>query len=140
MGGGDMASAIEDPSKLQGKTVSDQDGLKIGRIKRLYTLGGDESVMWVTIETSLAVGRDREVFVPLARLKHEQGEVRVPYSVQHVQSAPEVEAGEELSENDDRKLRDFYSVDLADRELRTDNESYANQVPEGDGEAQRVKS
>jgi ribosomal 30S subunit maturation factor RimM len=135
-----MASAIEDPNELTGETVSDQDGLKIGKIKRLYMLGGDESVMWVTIETSLGIGRDREVFVPLARLKHEHGEVRVPYSVQHIQGAPEVDAGEELSENDDRKLRDFYSIDLADQELRTDNESYAGQVPEGDGAARRVET
>jgi hypothetical protein len=135
-----MASAIEDANSLPGETVSDQDGLKIGKIKRLYGVGADESVMWVTIETSLGIGNDREVFVPLARLKHEQGEVRVPYSVQHIQSAPEIEAGEEVSEGDDRKLRDFYSIDLADQELRTDNESYANQVPDGDEAARRVES
>jgi hypothetical protein len=133
-----MASGIDDVRSLPGQTVSDQDGLKIGKIQQLYALGGDESVMWVTIKTSLGIGRDRQVFVPLARLKHEQGEVRVPYSVQHIQSAPEVEPDEELSEGDDRALRDFYSIDLADQELRTDNESYANRVPDEGGAPRRV--
>jgi PRC-barrel domain len=135
-----MASGIEDATSLPGETVSDQDGLKIGKVKRLYAVGDDEAVMWVTIETSIGVGNQREVFVPLARIKHEQGELRVPYSVQHIQSAPEVEPGEELSEGDDQALRGFYSIDLADRELRTDNDSYANQVPEGDGPARLMSS
>ncbi len=135
-----MASAIDDVSSLPGETVSDQDGLKIGNIKQVYAMGDQDSVMWVTIETSLGIGRKREVFVPLARLKHEQGELRVPYSVQHIQTVPEIEPGEELSEGDDRILRNFYSIDLADQELRTDNESYANQVPDGDGPPRRVQS
>jgi hypothetical protein len=135
-----MASAIDDVSSLPGETVSDQDGLKIGKITQLYALGDQDSVMWVTIETSLGIGNERKVFVPLARLKHERGELRVPYSVQHIQSVPEIEPGEELSEGDDRTLRDFYSIDLADQELRTDNESYANRVPDGDGASRRVES
>ena len=40
--------------------------------------------------------------MPLARLKHENDELRVPYSTQHVQGSPEVEPGEELSEGDDQ--------------------------------------
>jgi hypothetical protein len=136
-----MASAIEDVGSLPGETVCDQDGLSIGKITRLYSVGDNDSVMWVTIQTSLGVGTKREVFVPLARLKEEDDEIRVPYSTQHLQSSPDVDAGEELSEGEDRKLRDYYSIDLADQELRTDNdESYANQVPdEDDGPPRQVK-
>jgi hypothetical protein len=125
-----MASPIEDVGSLPGETVSDQDGMSIGKIKQLYSAGEGESVMWVTIETSVGIGNKRDVFVPLARLKQEDDEIRVPYSSQHLQGAPQIEAGEELSEGDDQALRDFYSIGLADQELRTDNESYASQVPE----------
>jgi hypothetical protein len=134
-----VASAIDDVRSLPGETVADQDGLKIGKVKSLYAINGGESVMWVTLETSTGLGQSREVFVPLARLKHEQDQIRVPYSVQHIQSAPEIEAEAELSESDDRALRDYYSIDLADQELRTDNDSYANRVPEEDGTSRRLE-
>jgi hypothetical protein len=128
-----MASAIEDVSSLPGEAVSDQDGMEIGKIKRLYSIGEDNSVMWVTVETAVGIGNRRELFVPLARLKHEDDELRVPYSAEHIQAAPEIEAGEELSERDDQALRAYYSVGLADQELRTDNDSYAGQVPDAEG-------
>jgi ribosomal 30S subunit maturation factor RimM len=134
-----MASAIEDVSALPGETVCDQDGAKIGKVKRLYAAGDDGAVMWVTVETSLGIGNKREVFVPLARLKQDQDELRVPYSAKHIQSAPEIEAGEELSQGDDRALRDYYAIDLADQEVRTDNDSYAGQVPDEQGGAQQVE-
>ena len=134
-----MASAIEDPNSLPGETLSDQEGLKIGKVKRLYSVEGGDSVMWVTVETSLGVGKKREAFVPLARIKHEHDKVRVPYSTQHIQKSPEVEAGEELSQGDDQALRAYYSIGFADQELRTGNESYANQVPEEEGTLQQVE-
>src|SRR2546429_1569656 len=133
-----MASAIDDVSNLPGESLCDQDGLKIGTVKRLYSVGDDQSVMWVTVETSLGIGNKREVFVPLGRLKHENDELRVPYSTQHIQSSPEVDAGEELSEGDDQALRAYYSIGLADQELRTDNDSYAGQVPNEEGTARQV--
>ena len=129
-----MASAIEDVSSLPGESVSDQEGQEIGKVKEIYKVKDGDSPMWVTIETSLGIGESRSVFVPLARLKEEDGNIRVPYSIQRIQDAPEVEAQDELSEEDDRLLRDFYAIDLADQELRTDNEqTYAKQVPEEEG-------
>jgi ribosomal 30S subunit maturation factor RimM len=133
------ASAIEDVSALPDETVCDQDGAKIGKVKRLYAAGDSGTVMWVTVELSLGIGNKREVFVPLARLKQEHDELRVPYSARHIQSAPEIEVTEELSEGDDRALRDYYSIDLGDQELRTDNDSYAGQVPGEHGGARQVE-
>ena len=135
-----MASAIEDVGKLAGETVCDQDGAKIGKVKRLYSAGDDGTVMWVTVETSLGIGNKREVFVPLARLKQEHDELRVPYSARHLQEAPQIEPEAELSEGDDRALRDYYAIDLADQELRTDNDSYAGQIPDEHGDARQIDS
>lgn len=128
-----MASAIEDVRRLPGESVSDQDGRKIGEIKKVYGIGEEDSPMWVTVETPTGTARSRIVFIPLARLKEEDGEIRVPYSKRHVQSVPEVEASDELSEHDDRVLRHYYAIDLGDQEVRSDNESYAAQVPEEEG-------
>jgi hypothetical protein len=130
-----LASPIEDAGSLPGETVTDQDGRRLGKVKQVYAVGDERAPMWVTIETSTGVGATRIVFVPLARLKQERGKVRVPYSFQHLQSSPEVDPGEELSEQDDRALRDYYAIGLADEEIRTDNESYASQGTDEEGPA-----
>ena len=126
------ASPIEDVADLPGKAVFDQLGRKLGTACEIYAQDGDP--MWVTVESSTGLTTNRLVFIPLARLKEEDGEIRVPYTAQHINESPEVNASEELSEEDDRRLRGYYSVGIADRELRSDNdESYASRVPEGEG-------
>ena len=135
-----MASAIEDVSSLPGETVNDQDGRKIGEVQEIYAVGDDETPMWVTIESSTGIGVSRIVFVPLARLKKEADEIRVPYSFQHVHDAPEVESEDELSEEDDRALRDYYAIGLADQEMVSNAQSYASQVPDEEEPARRVEA
>jgi len=93
----------------------------------------------ITLSGAL-LGSDKIVFVPLARLKEEQDGLRVPYSSQHIDQCPEVEPSDEISAEDDRKLRDHYGIDRADHELRTDNDSYAERVPEGDEQPHKVSS
>ena len=135
-----MASAIEDVSSLPGEAVNDQDGRTLGKVKEIYAVGEGETPMWVTVEASTGVGRNRLLFVPLARLKQEGDELRVPYSFQHVHDAPEVESGDELSEEDDRALRGYYSIGLADQEFRDSAQSYASQVPDEEGPARKVEA
>jgi sporulation protein YlmC with PRC-barrel domain len=134
-----MASAIDDANSLPGETVNDQDGRQIGKVQEIYVVGEDKAPMWVTIKGSTGLGRSRLLFVPLARIKRENDEIRVPYSAQHVHSAPEIEPGEELSEEDDRALRDYYAIGLGDQEMRANSESYARLVPDGDGPATKAE-
>lgn len=132
-----MASVIEDVSSLPGETVHDQEGRKFGEIKEIYAVGGGETPMWVTVKTSMGIGRNRLVFIPIARLKQEDDEIRAPYSFQHLQESPEVE-GEELSEEDEHTLRAYYAIGLADQEMVAGAQSYASQVPEEDEPAQKA--
>jgi hypothetical protein len=135
-----MALRIEDVSSLPGRTVVDQEGEELGEIKEVYGLGEDGDPMWVVIETSTGGigGDDKLCFVPLARLREESENLSVPYSVDHIQSAPEVEVEDEISEEDEQKLRIYYSIDLADQEFRNEPQSYAAQVPEGEGPSRKV--
>ena len=132
------ASAIEDVSSLPGETVRDQDGRKLGEVKEIYAVGENGTPMWVTVEAPTGIGRTRLVFIPIARLKKEGDQIRTPYSFQHLQDSPEVEAGDELSEEDDRTLRDYYSVGLADQEMVDNPQSYASQVPDEDEPAHKA--
>ena len=79
------------------------------------------------------------VVAPLARLKDEGGQLRVPYSKQRIGEAPEVEGGDAISADSDRLLRDYYGIDAGDQETRSDNESYATRVPEEAGAADRIE-
>ncbi len=133
-----MSSAIEDPTALCGETLHDYDGGRIGQIVELYGMGEDAEPMWVTVAISTGLGRDRKVFLPLARIKHERGQVRAPYDAQHLLASPEVEPSDELAKADDLALRNYYAIDLADQEVRTDNESYAAQIPDSDGSPRRM--
>lgn len=133
-----MPSAIEDVSSLPGEVIRDQDGRKIGEVKGIYAVGENDTPMWVTVETSTGLGRSKLVFIPIARLKQQEDQIRTPYSFNHIQESPEVEAGDELSEEDDRTLRSYYAIGLADQEMVESAQSYASQVPDEDEPAHKV--
>jgi hypothetical protein len=134
-----MAERIENAAELAGASVQDQDGANVGEIRAVYGVGEEQQPMWVTVESSLTAATRRELFLPLARLKREDGQLRVPYSKRHLHDSPEVSASGELSGEDDRRLRDFYAIDLADTEQRVRGESYAAQVPDEDAPATRIE-
>jgi hypothetical protein len=131
-----MTAPIEDVSSLPGKKISDQAETPIGEVKEIYATD-DGYPMWVAVEMSSGVGDKRTVFLPLARIKDENGELRVPYSKQRIGEAPGVD-GDGISAECDRKLRDYYGIDTGDQELRRDNKSYATLVPAQAGAASRV--
>jgi hypothetical protein len=133
-----MTAPIEDVSSLPGKKISDQTENPLGKVKEIYATDGYP--MWVSVELSSGLAKKRTVLIPLARIKDEDGELRVPYSAQRIGDAPEVDDGEGISAECDRKLRDYYGIDTGDQELRADNKSYATLVPEEAGEAERVEN
>jgi hypothetical protein len=134
-----MTAPISDVTSLPGKKVSDQEETPLGQIKEIYAHGGDGEPAWVTVEASFGMGNKKMIFIPLARLKEEDGNLLVPYSTDHLRNAPEIDAGDGISPQCERLLRDHYGIDRADQELRSDNESYATLVPEQEGTLQRVE-
>jgi hypothetical protein len=133
-----MTAPIEDVSSLPGKKISDQAENPIGEVKEIYATDGYP--MWVAVEMSSGFNK-RTVFIPLARIKEEDGELRVPYSKQRIGEAPEVEGGDGdgISVECDRTLRDYYGVDTGDQELRSDNKSYATLVADEPGASERAE-
>lgn len=127
-----MATPIEEPEELTGSDVYDQMGEKIGSVKRLYGAGGEGAPSWVgvAVRTGL-IGREL-VLIPLSRLKEEDGQVRVPYTKQHLLDAPDVEADDGLSEEDEECLNDYYAVARGDQPAEDNPDSYTSQMPESD--------
>src|SRR5436305_8449088 len=124
-----MTEAIEDVTELPGKTVTDQEENPIGEIKEIYAADGEEPA-WIGVEAKFGMNNKRMVLIPLARLKDEHGELRVPYSKEHIQNTPTLESDGEITEEEGRKLRDHFGIDAADQELREDNDGYATLVPD----------
>jgi hypothetical protein len=133
-----MTAPIEDVSSLPGKKISDQAENPIGKVSQIYATDGYP--MWVAVEMSSGIAKQRTVFIPLARIKDENGELRVPYSAQRIGDAPEVDLTDGISAECDRRLRDYYGIDTGDQELRSDNKSYATLVPDEPGQAEAVEN
>lgn len=132
-----MTAPIEDISSLPGRKIIDQAENPIGQVKDIYATG-DGFPMWVAVEMSSGMADRRMVFVPLARIKDENGDLRVPYSKQRIGESPEVDLSDGISAECDRQLRDYYGIDAGDQELRSDNKSYAALVPDELGTAEKA--
>jgi hypothetical protein len=135
-----VSSPISEPESLPGRTVHDQLGKKLGSVTGLYAPPGESQPMWVTVEISQGLVASRSVFVPLARLKEEDGALQVPYSTQHLQNAPEVTEGEALSDEDDRRLRGHYGLDRDDQPGKDNPDSYAAQLSDSDETAELIEA
>jgi PRC-barrel domain len=135
-----LATPIQEPSQLPGRAVLDQIGRKVGKVKEIYAPGGGDQPMWVTVDVSLGLVGGRAVFIPLARLKDEDGSLQVPYSKQHLHDSPEVDPGDQLSSEDEQRLMEFYSLDRGDQPIDSKPDSYAAQVPDSDEPSEKVDS
>ena len=105
-----MTEPIEDVGSLPGRKIVDQADNAVGKVTDVYATG-DGYPMWVALDVSIGLAGKRTAFVPLARLKDEGGQVRVPYSKQRIAAAPAVGGGDVISSDCDRRLRDHYGID-----------------------------
>jgi hypothetical protein len=128
-----MATPIEEPEELAGADVYDQMGEQLGSVKRLYGAGGEGAPSWVGIDVFTGMIGRQLVLVPLARLKQEDGQVRVPYTKQHLMDAPDLDAEDGLSEKDEERLNDYYAVARGDQPAEDNPDSYSSQMPDADG-------
>ena len=76
--------------RVLGGTVVGSDGSELGKIGQVFLDDRTGEPEWLTVNTGLF--GTRESFVPLAEASVEDDTVRVPYSKQQVQDAPNVDA------------------------------------------------
>ena len=133
-----MAAPIEEPQDLTGADVYDQMGDRIGSVQRLYAAGGEGEPSWVAVSVRTGMLGRELVLVPMARLKHEEGQVRVPYSKQHLLDAPRWEDESQLSEEENTRLSDYYAVGRGDQPGEDNPDSYASQMPAESGAPQPI--
>jgi uncharacterized protein (TIGR02271 family) len=107
----------------RGRTLVDQDGNKIGSIDEIYMDTQTEQPEWIAVSTGL-FGK-KVTFVPITEASESGGDVRVPYSKDQVKDAPNAEADQELSQDEEESLYRHYGLDYS--ETRSDSG-----LPEGE--------
>jgi len=119
-----------------GRTLVDPDGEKIGTVEEVYAVQEGGRPEWALVHTGpLGTGKS---FVPLRGASPSGEDVRVMVDKQAVKDSPSIEAGEELSEAEERRLFEHYGVPYTATEdsTATTHAGPAPGTPAGRREAQ----
>ena len=109
------------------RTIVDTEGAKIGRIADVYLDHDSQRPYWALVHTGLF--GTRETIVPIARVSWSGDDVVVPYEKSFVKDAPNVGSDEELSEEDEARLAEYYGLQYS---RRSPNGSPADRSDRGD--------
>ena len=134
-----MTAPIEDLSSLPGKKITDQEEVPIGEVKEIFATD-DGFPMWVSVELQQGMSNNRTVFIPLARIKDENGDLRVPYSKNKIAESPEIDDSDGISQECDFELRGYYGIGTGDQEMWSDNKGYATLVAHESSSAEKVEN
>jgi uncharacterized protein (TIGR02271 family) len=93
---------------FRGRTVVDRDGEKIGKVDELYLDREGGRPEWALVNTGLF--GTKKTFVPLRGASPTGEDVRLPIAKEQVKDAPSIEADQELSEDEERRLFEHYAV------------------------------
>ena len=107
----------------RGANVVSSSGEKIGSIEDIYLDQETNKPEWVAVNTGMF--GSRTTFVPLAEASQKGDDIVVPYDKGMVKGAPNVDAGGELSQQDEAELYRYYGLDYS--EYRSDSG-----LPEGE--------
>ena len=93
---------------FHGRTLVGRDGETIGTVDEVYSSEDGGPPEWALVHTGLL--GTKKSFVPLRGASPGGGDVHAAVDRQAVQDAPSVEADEELSEAEERRLFEHYGI------------------------------
>ncbi|WP_030329043.1 PRC and DUF2382 domain-containing protein [Streptomyces sp. NRRL B-1381] len=102
------ADGFTDSGELDGLTVYDNDGEKVGSVGRVYVDDDTGKPDWVTVKTGL-FGM-KESFVPLAGARRVGSDLHVAHPKESVKDAPRVDADAHLSVAEEEELYRHYGL------------------------------
>jgi uncharacterized protein (TIGR02271 family) len=106
------APSIETVRSWQGRTMVDPAGDKLGTIDAIYLDDETGQPEWATVTSGLFTATI--AFVPLAQAQDTGDSVQVPYDKQQVKNAPTMEAGGQLSQDEEAALYRHYGLDYSE--------------------------
>lgn len=102
------ADGFTDSGELDGLTVYDNDGEKVGSVGRVYVDDDTGKPDWVTVKTGL-FGM-KESFVPLAGARRVGSDLHLAHPKDSVKDAPRVDADAHLSVAEEEELYRHYGL------------------------------
>jgi len=122
-------SNIQELTTMRGRPIYTSDGEKLGDFEEIYRDEATGEPEWIRVKSATLGGilGTKHFLVPLAGAEFQDGgdpAIRVPYSKDRVQDAPDVE-GEWISEEEERRLYNYYGLQVSERRSES-------QLPEGE--------
>ena len=102
------AQNLSDPAQLDGVTVHDSDGGKIGKVSDVYLDQDTSRPEWAAVKTGMFGGHVS--LVPLANASFDGEALKVPYSKDQVKNAPHQDPAQELSPAQEAEIFEHYGV------------------------------
>jgi uncharacterized protein (TIGR02271 family) len=102
------ADGFTDSGELDGLTVYDSDGEKVGTVGRVYVDDDTGKPDWITVKTGM-FGM-KESFVPLAGARRVGSDLHVSHPKDRVKEAPRVDADAHLSVSEEEELYRHYGM------------------------------
>jgi uncharacterized protein (TIGR02271 family) len=102
------AQNLSDPAQLNGVTVQDSDGGKIGKVTDVYLDDQTSKPEWAAVKTGMFGGHVS--LVPLASASFDGEALKVPYDKDQVKNAPHQDPAQELSPQQEAEIFDHYGV------------------------------
>jgi uncharacterized protein (TIGR02271 family) len=100
---------LQDLQTWRGADVVGPDGDKVGTLENVYLDRETGEPTFAAVKTGL-FGM-RESLVPIEDARHDDGSVLVPYDKATIKDAPNIDADEELSPDEERRLYAHYGLD-----------------------------
>ncbi len=102
------AQNLSDPAQLDGVTVHDSDGGKIGKVSDVYLDQDTSRPEWAAVKTGMFGGHVSLVL--LANASFDGEALKVPYSKDQVKNAPHQDPAQELSPAQEAEIFEHYGV------------------------------
>ncbi|MGW0787878.1 PRC and DUF2382 domain-containing protein [Streptomyces sp. NPDC002911] len=102
------ADGFTDSGELDGLTVYDSDGEKVGTVGRVYVDDDTGKPDWITVKTGM-FGM-KESFVPLSGARRVGSDLHVSHPKDRVKEAPRVDADAHLSVSEEEELYRHYGM------------------------------
>jgi uncharacterized protein (TIGR02271 family) len=96
---------------MRGNNVVDRDGNKIGSFAELYLDRGTGQPEWAAVKTGL-FGMNVNL-VPLQGVDRRGDDLQVPFDADLVKSAPDIDADQELTEQEEQRLYAHYGLEYS---------------------------
>ncbi|MER5820075.1 PRC and DUF2382 domain-containing protein [Streptomyces californicus] len=125
------ADGFTDSGELDGLTVYDNDGEKVGSVGRVYVDDDTGKPDWVTVKTGL-FGM-KESFVPLAGARRVGSDLHVAHPKESVKDAPRVDADAHLSVAEEEELYRHYGLTRKSGNLGGGNRPQGTDAPTAAG-------